>query len=100
MQSHDLTLISNSLPIGEKRETKGNEIGNEMGPRAVFLCTNGNELKTKLGNEIRLSGVLFSIKRGHPTPRGNQYSKAKVSARYVALSPFLREMRLTRFRKL
>ena len=100
MQSHNVTLVSNSLPIGEKRETNGNEKGNGQETKVAFLCRNGNETETNPGNESRLYGALFSIKRGHPTPRGNQYSKAKVSARYVALSPFLREMRLTRFRKL
>jgi hypothetical protein len=60
MQSHDLTLVSNSLLIGEKRETNGNEHGNEAETKAASLCRNGNEMETKDGNESRLSVALVS----------------------------------------
>lgn len=60
MQSHNLTLVSNSLPIGGKRETKGNENGNWMETKAGFFCRTGNKTETKHGNESRLFVTLVS----------------------------------------
>ena len=60
MHSPRHTLVSNSLPIGGKRETNGNENGNEAETKGVFLCRNGNEMETKDGNESRLSVALVS----------------------------------------
>jgi hypothetical protein len=60
MQSHNVTLVSNSLPIGEKRETNGNENGNGAETRAGFLCWDGNKTETKHGNEVPLSVAFVS----------------------------------------
>jgi hypothetical protein len=60
MHSPRHTLVSNSLPIGGKRETNGNENGNETETKGVFLCRNGNEMETKHGNESRHSVALVS----------------------------------------
>lgn len=68
MHSPRHTLVSNSLPIGEKRETNGNENGNEAETKAALLCRNGNEKETKDGNESRLSVALVSIKGASPHP--------------------------------
>jgi hypothetical protein len=64
MHSPRHTLVSNSLPIGGKRETNGNKNGNETETKGVFLCRNGNEKETKDGNESRQS----------PHPPGHQES--------------------------
>jgi hypothetical protein len=74
MHSPRHTLVSNSLPIGEKRETNGNENGNEAETKAALLCRNGNEKETKDGNESRLSVALVSIKGASPHPPGHQES--------------------------
>lgn len=37
--------------IGAKRETNGNETGNEMETKHGFLCRSGNEQETWIGNE-------------------------------------------------
>lgn len=125
MQSPKHTLVSNSLPIGEKRETNGNEHGNEAETKAVFLCRNGNEMETKDGNESRHYVALVSnrdkiteqpfMQIRHQTwkprddddhgslpdtPPDKEAFTTKQARRFRALSAFLREMRSTRFRKL
>ena len=44
-------FVSIHAPIGGKRETKGNETGNERETKRGFLCKIGNEKKTRYGNE-------------------------------------------------
>ena len=128
MQSHDLTLVSNSLLIGEKRETNGNEHGNEAETKAASLCRNGNAMETKDGNESRLSVALVSnrdkiteqpfMQIAHQsaqprndddggslpeggTPPGVQESPWIITHRRLGrLLSFLREMLSIRFRKL
>lgn len=129
MHSPRHTLVSNSLPIGGKRETNGNENGNETETKGVFLCRNGNEMETKDGNESRLSVALVSNRdkiteqpfmqiahqsaqprndddggslpdRGG-TPPGVQESPWIITHRRLGrLLSFLREMLSIRFRKL
>jgi hypothetical protein len=44
-------LVSNFALIGRKRETRGNETGNERETKWGFPCKIGNEGKTRYGNE-------------------------------------------------
>ena len=44
-------FVSKSLPIGRKRETKGNETGNEQETKRGFLCKTGNGQGMSYGNE-------------------------------------------------
>jgi len=60
MQSHDVTLVSNSLPIGGKWETKRNENGNGQETKGAFLCRTENGNETEQGNERRFSISLVS----------------------------------------
>lgn len=55
-------LVSHFAPIAGKRETKGNESGNEQETKRRFLRSCGNELETTIGNETR----LFDALRFHP----------------------------------
>ena len=48
-------------PIPWKRETKGNESGNERETKRRFLCDRGNEAKPGIGNE----GAFFRRLRFH-----------------------------------
>ena len=52
-------FVSNLAPIGGKRETKGNETGNEQETKSCFLCKIGNGNETRNGNE----GALFEGSR-------------------------------------
>jgi hypothetical protein len=125
MHSPRHTLVSSSLPVGGKRETNGNENGNEAETKGVFLCRNGNEMETKDGNESRLSVALvfnrdkiteqpfMQIAHQSAQPRNDDdhgslpdtrgcsgVSFAVHSSRLGGLLSFLREMRSTHFRKL
>ena len=51
MNSSSEAFVSNFAPISGKRETKGNETGNEQETNSGFLCKIGNEPKTRNGNE-------------------------------------------------
>jgi hypothetical protein len=44
-------LVSKIAPIGRKRETKGNETGNELETKRGFLCKTENREETRNGNE-------------------------------------------------
>jgi hypothetical protein len=44
-------FVSKFPPIGRKRETKGNETGNEEETKRGFLCKTGNGQKMNNGNE-------------------------------------------------
>jgi hypothetical protein len=55
-------FVSNFAPIGGKRETKGNEHGNEQETNSGFLCKIGNEPKTRDGNEkVLFRGSSFPL---------------------------------------
>jgi hypothetical protein len=44
--------------IGRKRETKGNETGNERETKRSLLCKIGNGVETRIGNEGGFFGGL------------------------------------------
>jgi len=60
MPSRNKGLVSKSLPIDEKRETKGNETGNGGATKASLLCKTGNGMESKHGNEESFSDALVS----------------------------------------
>ena len=51
MNSSSEAFVSNFTPIGGKRETNGNEHGNERETNSGFLCKIGNGPETRNGNE-------------------------------------------------
>jgi hypothetical protein len=74
MRSPD-AFVSKFPPIGRKRETKGNETGNEEETKRGFLCKTGNGQKMNNGNEEGIfRGSSFPLfpphtrlqKRGRP----------------------------------
>ena len=63
-------FVSMHAPIGGKRETKGNETGNEQETKRGFLYKTGNGPETRYGNE---AGVFRRL-RFHPENGGKDRS--------------------------
>ena len=75
MRWSNRTFVSKFLPIGRKRETNGNETGNEEETKRSILCKIGNEPKTGNGNE---SGVFKGASVSISFP-GQRWSKEERS---------------------